>query len=378
MRGLSAALALVATCAAGMAPNPVSQAPRGAAPVPMGVLLSVTAIAADDVWAVGKDGADDSSLTEHWDGTSWQRFPSPTLGRETSLRAVSASSADDVWAAGTWYTGKHYFRSPIVLHWDGSSWTQVQFPAIGLPTSLSHITALSRRDVWVVGTTQSHSIAYHWDGAFWTKTKVKHHANELGYNSLSSIDAVDRDTLWTVGSYSNSGDKRSPMIQSWQGDHWKLEDPVNPPFAYVWLEDVEAVARAQVWVVGWGSKRIGSSGFIEQWNGSRWALMPVRNLPRSSEFEGVGASSATDAWVVGNAYEPRGNKALIAHWNGVSWRVVPTPRVNGHAVRGSLYAVAALSSSDAWAVGYDADQDGVSTILLHWDGSSWTLVNADS
>lgn len=374
MYGVRTSLAVVATWVASVAPLSADQAPSSDSPVAEGALMAVLAISADDVWAVGEDGADDSSLTEHWDGTSWQRFPSPTLGRETELRAVSASSPNDVWAAGTWYTGKHYFRSPIVLHWDGSSWTQVQFPSIGLPTSLSGISALSPRDVWVVGTVQSHSIAYHWDGAFWTKTKVRHNTRELGYNSLSSIDAVDRDELWTVGSHSNSGDKRSPMIQSWQGDHWKLEDPVPPPFAYVWLEDVEAVARAQVWVVGWGSKRVGSSGFIERWNGSRWALMPVGNLPRSSEFEGVGASSATDAWVVGNAYASAGTKALIAHWDGASWRVVPTPRVDGHAVRGYLEDVDATSTSDAWAVGYDAEQSGISTILLHWDGSQWTFV----
>src|SRR5258706_5160860 len=61
-----------------------------------------------------------------------------------------------------------------------------------------------------------------------------------------------------------------------------------------------------------------------------------------------------------------GVSALIEHWNGSSWSVVSSP--NGS---NELYAVAAVSANDVWAVGQQT--------ILHWDGSSWnTVPNAPS
>ena len=46
-------------------------------------LSAITGIAPDDVWAVGTwftEAFDDRTLTLLWDGTSWQRVPSPNAG----------------------------------------------------------------------------------------------------------------------------------------------------------------------------------------------------------------------------------------------------------------------------------------------------------
>ena len=39
-----------------------------------------------------------------------------------------------------------------------------------------------------------------------------------------------------------------------------------------------------------------------------------------------------------------------------------------------LYGLAALSASDAWAVGLYQNGTGVLTLTEHWDGTSWRLV----
>jgi hypothetical protein len=75
---------------------------------------------------------------------------------------------------------------------------------------------------------------------------------------------------------------------------------------------------------------------------------------------------------------PKGDpEALIEHWNGKVWRRQPSPR------RGrsrDLAAVAASSSSNAWAVGnyYNGavgnhfNQAGVRrTLIVHWNGRAW-------
>ena len=67
-------------------------------------LLAVSAISANDVWAVGtyqKGNVPGKSLTEHWNGTSWQVIPSPNVsGKENWLAAVSARATNNVWGGG--------------------------------------------------------------------------------------------------------------------------------------------------------------------------------------------------------------------------------------------------------------------------------------
>jgi hypothetical protein len=101
-------------------------------------LTSVSAVAANDVWAVGRDGNHDGvpldrTLIKHWDGARWTIVPNPDPGgssQDNDLWGVAAVATGDVWAVG----GVGSFlnpgaSSPLALHWDGSSWTQVSVPA---------------------------------------------------------------------------------------------------------------------------------------------------------------------------------------------------------------------------------------------------------
>jgi hypothetical protein len=91
----------------------------------------------------------------------------------------------------------------------------------------------------------------------------------------------------------------------------------------------------------------------------------------------VAALSPTDAWAVGtqpnqSQYLP---KPLAMHWNGTQWSLVNTPTIDVTDVR--FNAVAAVSSNDVWAVGYSYDYDCglcAQTLIQHWDGQSWSIV----
>src|SRR5204862_3293545 len=77
-----------------------------------------------------------------------------------------------------------------------------------------------------------------------------------------------------------------------------------------------------------------------------------------------------DVWAVG-AYSDNGGVAgrtLILHWDGKSWTQAPSPNVAGEAR--ALYAIAAVAANDIWAVG-SANQQ---SLVLHWDGKSWSRV----
>jgi hypothetical protein len=162
-------------------------------------LLSVAAIATNDVWAVGyyrNMGELYQTLILHWNGSSWSITPSPNFpGAENQLFGVSGTSANDVWAVGGAWDG--VVNTQIFLHWDGSAWSQVTGP--GGPTACvgcsGDVLAMGPNDVWAVGNTIGH-----WDGTQWTLSpnpEVPGATSGITMRALAKIGACD---AWTVGS----------------------------------------------------------------------------------------------------------------------------------------------------------------------------------
>jgi hypothetical protein len=67
-------------------------------------------------------------------------------------------------------------------------------------------------------------------------------------------------------------------------------------------------------------------------------------------------------------------RALILHWDGVGWTRVPAPVPAGRLNPFRLHEVAALSPTNAWAVGVVGTSTRHLEIVMHWDGESWQLV----
>jgi hypothetical protein len=73
-------------------------------------LRSVAIVSANDVWAVGPGYASiqqcpHQDVVEHWDGQIWSITPAPALNEDCSdeLFGVSAVATNDVWAVGKGY-----------------------------------------------------------------------------------------------------------------------------------------------------------------------------------------------------------------------------------------------------------------------------------
>src|SRR5438874_2101977 len=78
-------------------------------------LFSVAAISTDDVWAAG--GRTLGSLMLHWDGFGWQVMQDAGTG---SIASLSALAYNDVWAVGT-RRGSGVSHT-LIEHWDGVAW----------------------------------------------------------------------------------------------------------------------------------------------------------------------------------------------------------------------------------------------------------------
>jgi hypothetical protein len=85
------------------------------------------------------------------------------------------------------------------------------------------------------------------------------------------------------------------------------------------------------------------------------------------------AVSANDVWAVGGS----GDSALAGRWNGHRWARVPVPDPRG-AISSALYGVATVSADDVWAVGFSTSGSGQSTresaLAEHWNGHAWAIV----
>jgi hypothetical protein len=101
-------------------------------------------------------------------------------------------------------------------------------------------------------------------------------------------------------------------------------------------------------------------------------VMPISN---TFALHAVAALSSSDVWVVGDTWNPPTYDAIV-HWNGQRWEHFDDTALTTLSQRSyCLYAVAALSSSDVWAVGdYDYVSHSTHAMIVHWDGKVWSLV----
>jgi hypothetical protein len=202
-------------------------------------------------------------------------------------------------------------------------------------------------------------------------------------NELSGVSAVSGTDAWAAGYYGvgaqGSGEDNTLTLR-WNGTSWtKVASPNPLPGQTNQLSGVYARAANDVWAVGDDSSSTKPlATLILHWTGAKWNQVASPDPGAAgNELTAVSADSATDAWAVGTILASGGvTDTLILHWNGKSWSQVssPTP-VNSYL---NLAGVSAISASDAWAVGtyYNNTTNTYDTLILHWNGSRWSKVSS--
>ncbi len=271
------------------------------APTPQvhGWLVSVTTLAENDVWAVGGQDEGNSSvpttLVEHWNGQNWQIVASPNVnGMSNVLVSVTAISATDVWAVGQ--TAKKYsgpVAQTLIEHWDGQSWQIV--PSKNLVqqgrNTLTGIAAVAANDIWAVGSVDqtpapagmphSQALIEHWDGQSWQIVSGLNPGTGAIGSSLSSVVAISKDDIWAVGIAESM-----PLIEHWDGQAWKSVAS-SSSLLPGGLTGIASVGANDIWAVG--------DGVVEHWDGHNWRV--VTNDPKLA-LNGVVALAPNDVWAV--------------------------------------------------------------------------------
>ena len=308
----------------------------------------------------------DVQLIEHWNGAAWKVTRAKGAPADADLAAVTGVSAHDVWAVGSYVYDDPTDR-PYAEHFNGASWKPFLLPVPNpngdYPDAwLGAVSASSASNVWAVGRGTQRAMIEHFNGQRWELSgAVRPDGSEL-----LGVAAVARRDVWAVGwTPARNWDSR-PLIEHWTGSGWRLVASPHPRGNDELLA-ISARSASDVWAVG-DSQIPGLNQYhalVVHWNGRRWSRVDCPIPFGGGTLEAVAAISADDVWAVGS-YENRG-APLIEHWDGHSWHIVRGPR----SVVGDLTAVSAVSSTDVWAVGW---RKGAKTLAEHWDGHSWTLV----
>lgn len=307
-------------------------------------LSGVAALASNDVWAAGYtlDNGTFHSLLLHWDGTTWSNFPIPDVGAiYTSIEVIASN---DIWVGG---------NNP--LHWNGTDWQ-----VVASPKSITHLSAFGTNDIWA--TTNDKSIL-RWDGSQWNKVAFP---AQPGNAILTDIRAISANEVWVVGHW-YAQPQTYPIVYKWDGVQWI--EQLLPAVTNVIAAAVDGVAN-DLWIVG-GTLGDLPYAVTNHWIGSEFVsmnsdqLFPYGTASGSMYFTDVQWRSSKEVWAVGGAesYYTQRSNPLIAGWDGTQWRIHKTPILpNLHSY---VSAVSALSATDIWTVGR-AQLDGVDqTLIMH-------------
>jgi hypothetical protein len=199
--------------------------------------------------------------------------------------------------------------------------------------------------------------------------------------SLTGVVDVSPTLAWAVGNENNNGQSLfQQVIEQWDGKKWSLfPNPKFPPNSEAILFAMASTSANDIWPVGDFLQIDKNLDFnlFEHWDGNTWTATTVRVTKSPFEsLSGASADATNDAWAVG--FQGFAPQILAKHWDGTKWRTAATPQVAGN--NNKLNAVLALAPNDAWAVGFSTPQKPANaaslTLILHWDGTSWKVVQS--
>jgi hypothetical protein len=341
-------------------------------------MFAASASSADDIWAVGQSAM-------HYDGTAWTAFPVPHINGSTSeLMGVVDISPTEAWAGGLVNIG---IANPgqIIVKWDGTEWSVVPGPKLakGDQPAIYAMTSTSANDIWAVGDDLTDdgnalvAIFEHWDGSQWTAM-----FGEFGTPFLNGASADATNDAWAVGYNADVIDDNATLAMHWNGETWSAVGTPNVGQGNNELHGVVALAPDNVWAVGLSTPSAQSPTLtlIEHYDGTSWSVVSSPNVGPNSGYQsnrlfGITANSATDIWAFGSYFAADGSghqMTLLLHWDGTSWTIQPSPDPTKKPKNGSpgflsdvLWAGVVPTPGNVWIVGSEDEPPQEGSLAIH-------------
>jgi len=338
----------------------------------------VTVPGTSTAWAVGyyydSNLAAYRSMTQRYNGTSWSVVPSLNASATgySQLNRVDATSSTNVWAIGS-----DTQAGTLVHRYDGSRWVAMTRPS---GVALRGLDVVSSTEVWIAGYAGSAATVSQWKNGTWTTRYTQASTGRhLTVFEAIAVDAAGK--VWAVGwdrDYNAPGRPVSSLVVHFDGSSWKRESSPNPLNRNT-LTDVVALTNGEVFAVGVAQDTSGGGitprSLMLRRQGTTWSSLTVPRGEAGSQdqLQAVAAVSSTSVWSVGyysspstGLYEP-----LLVHWTGNGGAGTlgihhPSPELGVSAI---VLGVSATSAGNLWAVGYTAPPSaGNATLILKGTG----------
>lgn len=263
-------------------------------------------------------------------------------------------------------------------------WSLVASPnRVSENSQLLCISGSSANDVLAVGYFEDalsggrRTLIEHWNGTEWVR--VPSYNEGMGENILNGVVAVSPTDVWAVGSYyQTSASRWRSLVLRWNGYNWfRVSTPIVPGFR----DELFSVSKRDgnnVWAVGYYEPTSGDrQALAMRWTGTEWSLSYPPNpggAARDNVLTSVSVvpgSSGNDVWAAGYYDDGTDYRTLVVHWNGSSWSHVPSTNP-GASSDNFLMGVSALGTNDVWFSGYYGGLATSVPFTLRWTGSSFT------
>ena len=184
-------------------------------------LFGISILAPNDIWIAGGDGYAEESINEpvilHYDGQTWTEHTGPNyFDSGYTCNDIYASGSDDIWVLadmGTW-----------IWHYDGMNWDWDMTTPAGTYGNYNSIYGFGPDDIYAVGT---HGQIIHYNGSTWTLENQEESPDPyFTSNLLFAVWGTDPDNVYAAGNYGQAYKRNSDgtwtSITSWTGDYPQL------------------------------------------------------------------------------------------------------------------------------------------------------------
>jgi hypothetical protein len=331
--------------------------------------------------------------------TTWTVTPGATSGIGV-LRSVYAASPTDAVAVGSQNNSSSRGFSQLIEQWNGSDWQVASVPSVSqFSNQLLAVSGDSATDIWAVGDVETtngsggyppeNTLVMHYNGSSWTRVSSPSPGAGGTSGRLTSVEAFGPDDVWASGFFpASSNAAPTDFTLQWNGTSWSevtLPDPTMQVVGGTSSTDVWFMSSTAAWhyngstftqVSGpashaitaisptdaWGESSTSAGTELNHYNGTSWST--VTTLPSSDGLFTLAALSSTDVWAVGEQSLSNGDEqTLTVNWNGSTWNTVPSPDPAGSSFP-DLIGVAAASPSTVFAVGQGGGTGGDGTLAL--------------
>jgi putative hemolysin len=295
---------------------------------------------------------------QRYNGSAWSIGPSVNTDstHANSLHGVDCLSSRFCVAVGFYSNGTT--AQTLIERWNGTAWAidsspNVNPPSGFLPNELKGVSCISVSFCLAVGgftSTQSidQTLTELYNGSSWS---LVNSPNNVGGNDLTSVACVSTGNCWAVG----FGGDDPAIIEHWNGSGWAIVPSPNhgPIGAENWLYGVSCAGAGFCVATGFYLTDV-FQNLIEQWNGTKWVIVPSPDTcsqrPCSNQLASVSCSSTTFCVAAGGQSTATARDGtLVEQFNGKTWTIARTPNRGG--LGDGLNSVTCVNGSPCFAVG---------------------------